>query len=192
MSTPDCQYVTVSIAVSLRPGTDYWSATTDVTKGAGVVGSLFFGGSSDVKQDRHLYCPSQGYGKFTVGPSEWNSTVEGDWNYYSGIDTTSSAFYVRTKAKASISSLTRSNGYTIASIKGTRYDPTVYPSWVAYSVPKIVLQVKIGDVWKSVVAGEMRNGVATLRYKTSSKFSYRVWIPATESTLSAISPTVIK
>lgn len=178
-----CVEVPVTIAYWKPGSVESWDLTVDITRNSQVVSYAFFDSENNPKQDRFLYCPFDGIGKFTVGPSDW--WVDYPHTYKYGLDTTKSSFYVRAQTKAKIMSITRASGYATVKVSATRFDPG-YPSQVKFSAPKVALQVKVGTSWKTVTTGELVNGVASLRYKTSKAQTYRVSIGQTDSTTAVI------
>ncbi|GAA4776926.1 hypothetical protein [Microbacterium gilvum] len=189
-TTDGCTYVPVTISRKLPVGVQYWDAFVDVTRNGQLISTAFFGSTGSSTKSRFLYCPLDGFGKFTLGPTEWYAGTTG--THRSGLDGTKGYFYVRSRTKAGISSITRTNGVTTVKVSATRFAPYSYPEQVKFSAPQAQLQVRNGTTWKTVATVKLVNGSATLSYRTSAGRTYRVVIPQTDSTTAAVTPSKTK
>lgn len=194
VSTSSCRNVTIKARTKKQR--DYWDSfgTVDVTKAGGWVGSVSF--DDGIITDRAVICPSyEGLGKYTVGPADLLAEYEYSdyWGWStdlkSYVDGTRKSFYIRGKAKASVSAK-RSGKYVTLTGKASRYRPDLY-GYRAYN-PRAKFQVKSGNQWKTVKTVTLKKGKATVKVKRSSKATYRMTFAKTSYSTSATSKSVRK
>lgn len=180
-----------------------WEEVTDfdayvgVTKGGEIEDSLYISGSS--VRTSLLICPGlSGLGTYRAGPAD----VVAEYEYYDDDvddmvtdyanfeDSTSSAFHVRGKAKASLTA-SRSGRTVTLTARATYYNPQ-RDRYSAHRARSAKLQVKSGKTWKTLRTVDMKGGKATVKITAKKKAQYRLTFGATDSVAAATSPTVTR
>lgn len=193
----NCRNVTVKASTKIKGDYEDAYASIDVTKRGGVVTWL----SLDNRKisNRAFICPSSdGLGAYRVGPAEvsatysvWNSYWEDyDTEYVDYTDRTSKTFYVRGKAKSSITAK-RSGRKVTLTAKAQVYAPDRY-GYIKYNAKNAKFQVKSGSKWKTLKTVNLKKGTAKLTVTQSRKKSYRLSIPTATWASSTNSHSVTK
>lgn len=142
------------------------------------------------------WCPEKGFGKHVVEGEEVEGVGPG--GYFSHRDNTSSSFYVRAASKASLTAKRTGKGNKqvklTAAAKSLRFtDNYSKPVYKAYQAKKVAFQVKSGSKWKTFKTVNLsKKGAASVTVKRSSKASYRVIVPKTDSKAGVTTATVKK
>lgn len=176
----NCQRTTVTMAHTKR-GIGYWDVDTDVRRAGSLKTSASIYSGGNTRTNRVLICPDiDGLGRYTLGPSDINADAR-NWQDRDVVrtDKTTGNFYVRAHAKGSVSS-SRSGSRVTLNIAAQRYSPTNY-GYRNYS-PKATVQVQTATGWRTVSTVSLVNGRANVVLNQKSSRTYRVVVPATNTT----------
>lgn len=182
VSDSNCRNLTVTASTKVNSDFVDSFGIVDISRGGGVVDSLWFEGRSIT--DRAMICPSfSGLGTYKVGPADLSAEYEyydslfesymSDYNDYT--DNTSKKFYVRGKAKSTLTAK-RSGSKVILTAKAQVYAPDKY-RYTQYNAKGAKLQVKSGKTWKTIKTVNLSKGKATVTIKQSKKKTYRLHVP---------------
>ncbi|WP_165831869.1 hypothetical protein [Brachybacterium endophyticum] len=192
-SADGCRKITVSMTTKKQKDYKESSLDVDVTRKGNLANSLY--SSNGKTLSRLQICPwLDGLGKYTIGPADvWAGYTKRDsWGSYTDYkdytDYTKKSFYVRGKAKASLSSSRKGRTVTFTARASTvDFDWTGYKS---YNPKSATLQVKSGKHWKTVKKVKLSKGKATAKVSSSAKKQYRFTFPKTTTRTGATSNTV--
>ena len=176
----NCQRTTVTMAHTKR-GIGTWSVETDVRRAGSLKTSAFYYSGGNTRTNRVLICPSiDGLGRYTLGPSDVDAFAK-NWRDRDVIrtDRTAGSFYVRAHSKGSVSS-SRSGGRVTLNVSAQRYSTNAY-AYRNYS-PKATVQVQTASGWRTVSTVSLVNGRANVVLNQKSSRTYRVVVPATNTT----------
>lgn len=193
----NCRNVIVKASTKVK--SDYVEADgwIDVTRKGGIITSLSF--DNRKVADRAMICPSwDGLGAYKVGPADvwatysyWDSYFNStDTSYKNYTDRTSKTFYVRGKAKSSVTAARRGSKVTLTA-KAQVYAPDRY-GYVKYNAKNAKFQVKSGTSWKTLKTVKLAKGTAKLTITQSKKKTYRLSIPTASWAASTNSNSVAK
>jgi len=166
---------------------DYLWLNADVTRSGYLVDSLSF--SEGETEDSAFICSWYGLGKYKVGPTDVTGFTY-DNDYFSFTDQTSKSFYVRGKAKATVTAK-RSGSKVTLSAKASYYHPDSF-NYRSHSPKGAKFQVKSGSKWKTIKTVSLYKGRASYTFKKSTKASYRIVLPQTTTVTAATSKSVRK
>lgn len=197
VTTSSCRKVSISATTSVKKDFMDSFGSVDVTRQGGLVDSLGFEGRKIVT--RAEICPSwSGLGAYKVGPADLMSVYEyydpyygevmGDYKTYT--DRTSKTFYVRGKAKSSLTAK-RSGKKVTLTAKAKVYSPENY-GYGTYNAKQAKFQVKTDGKWKTLKTVNLKKGTAKLTIKQSKKKSYRLQVPQASWATAATSKTIKK
>ncbi|WP_159611458.1 hypothetical protein [Glutamicibacter sp. JC586] len=178
----NCRNLTVKASTKVKGDYEDASAYIDVTRNGGLVAGVSL--ENRKIADRAFICPSlYGLGAYKVGPadvsatySSWNSywdDYDTEYTYYT--DRTSKTFYVRGKAKSSVSAK-RSGRKVTLTAKAQVYSPEKY-RYAQYNAKNAKFQVKSGSKWKTLKTVNLKKGTAKLTVTQSKKKTYRLSVP---------------
>jgi len=193
----NCRNVTVNVSTRVKSDYDDSYGIIDVTRQGGVVDTLWLEGREI--SDRALICPSyDGLGAYRVGPADltayysyWDSYwgyTDTDWVDY--VDNSAKTFYVRGKAKSSVTASRRGSKVTLTA-KAQVYSPEKY-RYAQYNAKNAKFQVKSGTTWKTLKTVNLTKGTAKLTVTQSKKKTYRLSIPTATWASSTTSQSVSK
>ncbi|MFJ6418608.1 hypothetical protein [Paeniglutamicibacter sp. NPDC091659] len=193
----NCRYFTVTASTKVESDFLDSYGSVEITRKGGNVSSLSFHGRKITS--RAFFCPSDsGLGTYQVGPADLEAEYEyfdsyfeeysSDSSYYT--DYTSKTFYVRGKAKSSLSAK-RSGSKVALTAKAQVYIPEKY-RYAQYNAVSAKFQVKSGSSWKTLKSVNLKNGKASVTVKQSKKKTYRLYIPKASWATSTISKAVSK
>lgn len=191
----------VKVKVKKKSNTAYWDVFTKVRKGGknaiAMTGKYsrpyaeFHGGFDGSTTDKIKVCPKKiGLGKVTMGPSDTNA-VFSEWGngHTSTTDKTKGHFYIRGKAKASLSAK-RTGGKVKLTASARKYQPKrSKPGYVPFN-RTVKFQVKSGSGWKTLKSKKLKNGSGSITVKKASVQTYRVTFSKISTATGATSKTV--
>lgn len=197
VSDSNCRNLTVTASTKIKSDFVDSYGVVDVTRGGGVVDALWFDGRTIT--DRAMICPSvSGLGTYKVGPADISAEYEyydslfGDYmsDYSDYTDNTSKSFYVRGKAKSTLTAK-RSGSKVTLTANAQVYAPEKY-RYAQYNAKGAKLQVKSGTTWKTIKTVNLSKGKATIAIKQSKKKTYRLHIPTATWAASTTTKSVAK
>lgn len=187
-SKPGCKYITVKMRKYVHRSTWEWNVDADVTHKGRSVSTALFSDSGDSSRTRIYLCDFDGFGKYTIGPSNIFAHTYNYGSYQSNTDWTKGHFYVRAKVKAGLKAKRRGNKVALTA-SARRYSADRL-GFVNYAPKKARVQVKSGKKWKTVKSVKLRHGKATVIVKSKRKKQYRFVIDKSSSRTSAKSKIV--
>lgn len=197
VSDSNCRNLTITASTKVKKDFVDSFGSIDITRKGGLVGYLSFEGRKIT--DRAMICPSfNGLGAYKVGPADifaeyeyYDSYFKEYWSDYSDYtDNTSKTFYVRGKAKSTLTAK-RSGSKVTLTAKAQVFSPEKY-GYAQYNAKGAKLQVKSGTSWKTIKTVNLAKGKATVTIKQSKKKSYRLQVPTATSAASTTSKSVSK
>lgn len=197
VSDSNCRNLTVTASTKVKSDFVDSFGSVDVTRNGGLVTMLWFEGRKIT--DRAMICPSfQGLGTYKLGSADLNAEYKYYDSYFedymsdysSYTDNTSKKFYVRGKAKSTLTAK-RSGPKVTLTAKATVYSPDKY-RYTQYSAKGAKLQVKSGKTWKTLKTVNLSKGKATVTIKQSRKKTYRLHIPTATWASSTTTKSVSK
>lgn len=193
----NCRYATVKASSKVKSDYEDAYAFIDVTRKGGLVDSLWF--ENRKISDRAFICPAwDGLGTYKVGPADVSASYS-YWDSYFGYnevdyvdytDRSSKNFYVRGKAKSTLTAKRSGNKVTLTA-KAQVYSPEKY-RYAQYNAKNAKFQVKSGTKWKTLKTVNLNKGTAKLTVKQSKKKTYRLSIPTATWATSVNSKSVSK
>lgn len=197
VSDSNCRNLTVTASTQVKPDFVDSFAFIDITRNGGLVSMLGFEGRRI--SDRALICPSlEGLGTYKVGSADimaeygYYDSYFGDYmsDYSSYTDNTSKKFYVRGKAKSTLTAK-RLGSRVLLTAKAEVYSPDKY-RYSQYNAKGAKFQVKSGKTWKTIKSVNLAKGKATVTLTQSRKKTYRLHVPAATWAASTTTKSVSK